>query len=469
MIADEAHKTAGDGKSMSYCLHDENIPVSKRIFFTATPRHYVAGQDDDEAEMVSMDDEDLYGPRAFTLSFRDAAAEWIIVPYKVIISVVDSTRLDAHGLARGQVYRAGKTHDATTLAHQVALAQAVRAHDLQRVMSFHSRVAQASAFVESDVHGAALAEMLPQFRLLHISGAMKSSQRQEVMQAFAAQGKALISNARCLTEGVDVPSVDMVAFIDPKKSRVDIAQAAGRAMRPAPGKPTGYVFVPLLLSPRQGETLAQAAERGNFTDVVATLHAMQEVDEFLGDALRSALPKGDETRSTREMDDRVEILLPDGEFIDMQELRDAIRVQVLRRAVSGWEQGLEEAREYRRVHGHLRVPQSHTTASGFRLGEWIRNRRKDLKAGRLEPDRKAALDELGMVWAAPQSAPSPSAEPPTALPQQAAAQVQQRFRAASIQHAAACETDNEIEDDEDGRDGDGEDETQPRYATQRGG
>lgn len=398
-VADEAHKTAGENNRFAYSLYDANIPVAKRLFFTATPRHYEDKDKDGDFPVVSMDDESMYGPRAYTLSFKEAVDRKIIVPYKIIISVVDSTRLDAQALARAQVMHAGRVHSATDLANHMALAQAVHAHDLKRIISFHSRVVEAQQFVSPDDQGASLAAELPGFELLHINGTMKAPERQDAMRRFATAGRSLISNAKCLTEGVDIPTVDMVAFIDPKKSRVDIAQAAGRAMRPAPGKGTGYIFVPLLVSPRQGESLQDAAQRAGFADVVATLKAMREVDEFLGDAVRKALPVGDGgSVDTEAFDERVEILLPGSEAIDIEALRTSIRARVVMESVSGWERGLEEARAFHAQNGHLSVHALYISSSEFALGGFIVRCRKRERAGELTPEHKAELDALGMVW-----------------------------------------------------------------------
>jgi predicted ABC-type transport system involved in lysophospholipase L1 biosynthesis ATPase subunit len=80
------------------------------------------------------------------------------------------------------------------------------------------------------------------------------------LEDFKSAGRGLITNARCLTEGVDVPSVDMVAFVDPRKSKIDIAQAAGRAMRQskATNKKLGYIVVPLFIEQKKNETEAEA-------------------------------------------------------------------------------------------------------------------------------------------------------------------------------------------------------------------
>jgi predicted helicase len=111
----------------------------------------------------------------------------------------------------------------------------------------------------------------------------KSSERKQRIRSFRDAAKALVTNARCLTEGIDVPAVDMVAFIDPRHGKVDIAQATGRAMRKPRGsdKEVGYVVIPLFRDRRSGETLEEALKRSEFDDVANVLNSMREQDEDL--------------------------------------------------------------------------------------------------------------------------------------------------------------------------------------------
>jgi predicted helicase len=115
---------------------------------------------------------------------------------------------------------------------------------------------------------------------------MPTSERESIMTEFRAASQAVISNAKCLTEGVDVPVVDMVAFLTPKRSRVDIVQATGRAMRKADGKTTGYVLVPLFVEQAKGETIEEALARTEFDEVWNVLQAMQEQDDLLAEIIR---------------------------------------------------------------------------------------------------------------------------------------------------------------------------------------
>ena len=116
-----------------------------------------------------------------------------------------------------------------------------------KIITFHSRVATAQEFASTEPRG--IAHYLDDYDVRHVNGKQNSIVRSGEIKAFAEAPKSLITNARCLTEGVDIPTVDMVAFIDPRQSRVDIVQAVGRAMRKprrVTTKTVGYVLVPLL-------------------------------------------------------------------------------------------------------------------------------------------------------------------------------------------------------------------------------
>src|SRR5262249_38424597 len=150
------------------------------------------------------------------------------------------------------------------------------------------------------------------------------------MRAFREADRAIMSNARCLTEGVDVPAVDLVAFLSPRKSKVDIVQAAGRAMRKVDGKETGYVLLPLFLETRENETIEEALERTDFEEAWDVLQAMQEQDGILADIIREM----QEERGRRggfddsRLRERVEVLGPE---VSLDILRSAVSTALLDR------------------------------------------------------------------------------------------------------------------------------------------
>ena len=237
----------------AHSLKDENIRIRKRLFFTATPRHYDIRHRDKEGEfrIVSMDNEAIYGPRAYTLTFGSAARQGIICNYKVVISVVDGQEVNEFALKHGITLVDGDLIRARWVANQIAVERAVEKTGAKRAITFHTRVSSAKVFSSDGARG--IRQFLPEFLVFHVNGEQKSSERKRIIQSLHDAAKALVTNARCLTEGIDVPEIDMVAFIDPRRSRVDIAQATGRAMRKPPGsnKEVGYVVIPLFLDRRE--------------------------------------------------------------------------------------------------------------------------------------------------------------------------------------------------------------------------
>ena len=265
-VFDEAHKTAGRGdKSFGFALYDENVTITKRLFLTATPRvvRFPVDKEDTE-EVVSMDDPQVYGPKFFSLSFRKAVEKKIITGYRLIISTVKESV---------EVYN----HPAL----QVALQSAMTERGIKKVFAFFRTVSEAQAF------GKDRSGLDPDVQVLHVNGGMSTAERKGVITQFEKAPRAILTNARCLTEGVDVPVVDMVVFAQAKRSTIDIVQAAGRAMRNSPGKNLGYIFLPVWRDDAKGETFEDATMREGFKPLHDTLRALAEQDALLEDVLEN--------------------------------------------------------------------------------------------------------------------------------------------------------------------------------------
>lgn len=352
-IFDEAHKTASrEGTRFSFALADANLPIRKRLFFTATPRHYDVRKKDKEGEntlVYSMDRPEVYGPVVHALSFAEAARRGIICDYKVVISVVTSAMVDDYLLQHGEVLVDGNAVKARQVALQVALQKAVEKYGVSRIFTFHGSVKAARSFTSDDSEG--IRQHLPGFTTLHVSGEMATSRREDQMKAFRQADKAVISNARCLTEGVDVPAVDMVAFISPRKSKVDIVQATGRAMRKSPGKEFGYVMVPLFVEQASNESIDEALKRTGFDDVWDLLGAMKEQDEVLTDIIREMREDKGRTGGYNEgrFAERVEVL---GPSVSVETIRGAITAECLERLGASWDERFGELFAYKAEHGN---------------------------------------------------------------------------------------------------------------------
>ncbi len=278
-ILDEAHKTVGvKGKAFATLLSDESIAVRWRLFMTATER-VLRGENDD---VFSMDDEAVYGKRFHQLTFKDAIAQGIISDYKILtITVSDAAIRDL--IAENRLIDVkGDETDAQGLAAAVALRRTFERHGVTHAISFHRSIKAASTF--SDRQAALDDALQSELTSLHVSSKKSAGERAELMRQFVGEERALMTNARCLTEGVDVPAIDCVLFADPKQSVVDIVQAAGRALRPYPGKEYGYILLPLVVP--NGVDVDTFAESTAFKHVARTITALSTQDERIAEQFR---------------------------------------------------------------------------------------------------------------------------------------------------------------------------------------
>jgi len=323
-IMDEAHKTVGDGKSLfSHLLHDGNLPIRRRLFMTATERRY-SGKSD---EVVSMDDPAIYGDTFHLLSFK-RAMEFdppILSDYKIISICV--SREEVAKLIRKNVFLKpdkgpwSKDIEADMLASLIALRKAMSKHPIRHAVSFHSSIQRAEVF---KIHNDAFTQIAPEFGDLatyHVSGATPTGTRSRIISDFARSERALITNARCLTEGVDVPGIDCVLFADPRRSAVDIVQGVGRALRPSQGKECGYVIVPILHD--ENATPEDIFDSESFKEILSTLRSLAANDERIIEYFR-AVSEGRKTTSrgvSFDIDERIAKNIDLAEFVREIELR----------------------------------------------------------------------------------------------------------------------------------------------------
>ena len=398
-VFDEAHKTAGrDGAKFALALKDENLPITRRLFMTATPRHYDVARKDKFGEskvVFSMDVPETYGQVVHRLPFRAAAKAGIITDYKVIISVVTSDMVTDEALRRGIVLVDGDEIKARQVANQIALKSAIEKYGVSKVFTFHSKVAAAKSFTSNGPEG--IKTHLSDFQATHIEGAMTTAYRERILREFAAASLAILSNARCLTEGVDVPAVDMVAFLSPKRSLVDIVQATGRAMRLSPEtkKEFGYVLVPLYVEQARGETVEQAVLRSNFDEIWKVLQGLKEQDDLLAQTIAEMrIEKGrtggfDDTRFR----ERVEVLGPE---LSLEVLRQTISAACIEVVGETWFERYGQLSAYRDAHGDCDIPARY--AINKHLATWVVDQRVRFRNGVLEPEKIELLNRLGFKW-----------------------------------------------------------------------
>jgi predicted helicase len=372
-ICDEAHRTARAGHSdFTLPLDEERLPIRRRLFMTATRRIF-APKIKKTSVVHSMDDVPLYGQIAYSLNFRQAADLGIICPYKLLVSVVTKSEL-ADYIQQTGVRMDGRTMALEEIAGRYALSQAMTRLGLRKAFTFHKTVSSAASFVARGEFG--LERFLPDFTCLHVSGAMRTAERETRMAQFRGEDPAIMSNARCLNEGIDVPAVDLVAFMDPKRSMVDIVQAIGRALRKPRQNSTktyGYILLPVYIDAEDATDIDTAVEGSEFEDVWYVLRALMAQDLQLTETvekLRVAQLRNKAPEATDSLSGFLQVI-GSAEVEDV--LRSSIKVQVV-----------EELGEFARLYA--RDPQPYVAIDGVetkvkaflehRFGQEVRINRK---------------------------------------------------------------------------------------------
>ncbi len=274
IICDEAHRTTGvvlgtdKHESEFIKVHDNSIiQGKKRLYMTATPKIFTdklkKKADVSDAVLASMDDEALYGKNLYTYTFSKALQDKLLAPYKVIVLAVDEAIINATIQKRLKDKNSELILDDTTkiIGCYKALAQIEKKEDdgikpMRRSLAFCKDINTSERV--SEIFNDAIDEyhkFVPEsktsliFDVKHIDGTFNGKERNKLLDWLKEDTDEnncrVLTNVRCLSEGIDVPALDAVMFLHPRKSHVDVIQAVGRVMRRAEGKTTGYIILPV--------------------------------------------------------------------------------------------------------------------------------------------------------------------------------------------------------------------------------
>ncbi|MGW3108348.1 Helicase associated domain protein [Streptomyces sp. NPDC001100] len=405
VVADEAHRTAGDyDKPWARIHHDDKLPARHRLYMTATPRVFDEKKARDKGisphtVIASMDDVSIYGPVVYRISLREAIDEGLLADYRIAGVIIKDE--DLRGLLNRLPANTWSGEALRAAAAQVALLVAQHRYDLRRTLTFHPCIDAAEVCAETLHQTAAL--MPPAYRtplqVGTVSSRQNSFERHKNYTAFAdtplntpasqqPPRRAVLTNCRCCSEGVDIPAIDSLLFAHPKTSSIDIIQSIGRALRQTPGDgKISTIVIPIYMAP--GETLAEAVKKTAFHLIYRVLIDLDVYDEHtfhLVDHFRyPADPAGPQIAPPPERAD---------EIIPVLDLNDVMAPNRL------WEAAFEIATDFHAHHGHLDVPSLHLHGR-FHLGWWTGVQRSMRKNGLLLPERIAALDTLDMIWEHP--------------------------------------------------------------------
>lgn len=318
IVCDEAHRTTGqfdqakDKKRPAFTrIHDtEYVRSRKRLYMTATPRIYTASSKSKAAEgaieLSSMDDAEKYGKVLFYKSFAWAVENKLLTDYRVIVLAIDESTIsrthkdvlesedsdikldDATkvvGCYRALIKDAGPDRadefKGDTLPSKRALAFCNTIKNSEIISKEFNRIVQKLAHNDAE-HHTAQSKFICSTK--HIDGTSGAHERNRKLSWLGEEPEEnelrLLSNVRCLGEGVDVPSLDAIVFFHPRKSQIDVVQAVGRVMRRAPNKQFGYVVLPIAI-PSGKSPVESLNNNKTYETVWQILNALRAHDERL--------------------------------------------------------------------------------------------------------------------------------------------------------------------------------------------
>ncbi len=295
IICDEAHRTTGatfDGEDESAFVmvhNNDNVMGKKRLYMTATPRIYGdTAKATESVQLCSMDDEKLYGKELFVINFSQAVALGLLVDYKVVVLAVEEA--DINRQLQTILTNENNELNVSDASKIVGCWKALTKHGLAESENGYDPMKRAVAFcqvIEKDYKGSKhkvssklisemFAEVVKEYQAFeikqllakdpnavipphlqlaceceHVDGGMNATEKQGkidwLKQELPDNTCHILSNVRCLSEGVDVPSLDAVMFLTPRQSQIDVVQSVGRVMRLAPNKTKGYVILPVVI------------------------------------------------------------------------------------------------------------------------------------------------------------------------------------------------------------------------------
>ena len=310
IICDEAHRTTGvtlvEGNESTFVkVHNNDfIEGKRRMYMTATPRLYddraKSRAKESDAILCSMDDEELYGKEFFRIGFSKAVKQNILSDYKVLVLTIKEDDPYAHLLANES--NEINAPDAAKLIgcinalskHIIGDRGTIKSSDpypMKTAVAFcqtisNSRKIQSSFNLTNEVYIGQLPEdskrKIVSISAEHIDGTMSAPNRDKILEWLKAPDKdeecKIITNVRCLSEGVDVPSLDAVMFLASKNSQIDVVQSVGRVMRKSEGKKYGYIIIPVVV-PSEIDPSQALADNKRYQVIWSVLNALRAHDD----------------------------------------------------------------------------------------------------------------------------------------------------------------------------------------------
>lgn len=386
-IYDEAHKTVNN-PIFSYTIDDNNCKVNTRIFFTATPRYYKG----DNEDCISMCDTSKYGEEVYNYSFKKARYDKYLLDFQVISYVVDDAKLPE--LVEEKYIKCDNLKDieSNAVICAIQLAQHIKngINNSKKILTYHSTVNKAIQFKKT------LNYIFEKFdinaNVYVMSGKTSMNLRKEIIKEFENEdGISIICSSKVLNEGVDIPIVDTVVFIDSRKSTIDVTQCVGRGLRLHNNYDVCSVIVPIMYD--------NIDNNHNFTPLINILTAMNEIDDKIIEYFTLGEKSNKIKISNMNCIEMKEFSNGENVKFKLEDVLGNLKTKVLSSNQLSWEFKKNILFEYCDKFG--KVPKCNKVFKDINIGQWLSTQKKYINTEKSEryiklnknPHIKTNLDE----------------------------------------------------------------------------
>lgn len=364
-IYDEAHRTAGKFSSL-FNNSLKRKEIKKHFLMTATPK-LAKFKGNEDIQVFSMDDEEIYGENCYYYSLRDGINDGVVTDYRIVVSHVSENDL------RKNIFSDEKTK---YYAMALSLKKAIEKFNLNKIITFHSTIKDAKALAK------VFSEVVNDFDVYHISSHQPPSERDENYNGYKNSTKAIITNARCFGEGIDVPETDGIMFCDERHSQIEIIQNVGRAVRNYENKKFGYIIVPALVD-------GISTGLGDYSYLLNVVSAISQEDSELQASVFLRLTEKNEFYKS--FFKRIKII--GGSNLKINELEDKIYVEIMKSPKTFYER-LEQLKRYVSENGNMDIPKDY----GDGLWGWTNYIKEYRRKGLLPQSKIDILTKAGFDW-----------------------------------------------------------------------
>ena len=412
VICDEAHRTTGiiqKESAFTTILDEDLIRAHKRLFVTATPRYFSSllkkKAEDSGSEVKDMSNENIYGREFFEYSFGQAIEEEELSDYQVLITGVNEKSVKDMIDNRSFIQtKLNNKTDSKSYALQLAVLKGIKEHKLNKIISFHGRKIKAKNFSKEIMKTSY--ELTDDSRIDgniftgYVDGTMSTFLREQEISNLENVNPSdcyLLSNAKCLSEGVDIPTLDGIVFVDPRESEIDIIQAVGRAIRKSKNKTKGTIILPVFI--KKDDNFKDEIDKSDFQKIWKVINALKAHDYKLGEVLsgfRYELGRTGKKYISKSIPKFI-IDLPEG--ID-DSFEKSLQTRLIEITTESWVYWYGLLQNYIEREGSASVRIHHKEGDAS-LGRWVDLQRSSYKKGKLSQEKIDKLEiykNIGWVW-----------------------------------------------------------------------